>query len=755
LVTQQQEGADRKKSVDLFRLKPVENAMKRLLIANRGEIACRIARSAREHGIATIAVYTDVDAGALHLQACDDAVAIGQEAPGQRSPYLDAQALLAAAKRAGADAVHPGYGFLSERADFANAVLAAGLVWVGPPPEVMAALGRKDAAKALARRLGVPVVPGFEVATAVASALQTAARRLSEDEDAAGAQDRARRALDRDWDFATLDPQDLADADKPGGRLAKEETWHEVGASPDDVIELAEAVGYPVLVKAVAGGGGRGMRVVRACGDLLQAVALAAREALEAFGDGTLLIEKFIERGRHIEVQILADAHGKVLHLGERECSIQRRHQKLIEETPAPGVDQALRQRITDAALTLASGVGYVSAGTVEFLLDEASGHFYFLEVNTRIQVEHAVTEFVTGLDLVAWQLAIAQGLPLPMAQEDIIFDGHAIEARLCAEDPRREFAPAAGPVFLWRAPEGEGIRVDHGLHPADTVPVHYDAMVAKVVAWGADRGTAISRLVRALGRTRLLGLVNNRTFLMEILQQRDFVQGRLTTHYLEDHPIRSDGQTVDDATLVAAALWRMGGELRRRFRNNPMRPDVSVFELPQADGQVVHVALVHRGGARFGWGVARQPDPLLWQLPATESEVELVACAQAQITLADARGRVSWDVAAAHGLLALQAHGGEEVLLREATLLPLPGPTAAAVGAIVAPGAAVVTAIHVQVGETVAVDAALVTLEAMKMLTVVRAAQAGVIAEIRVRQGESVAAGAPLVEVTPSTDAV
>ncbi len=663
--------------------------MKRLLIANRGEIACRIARTARAHGITTIAVYTDVDRGALHTQVCDEALYLGEE--GHGSPYLNIGLVVDAAVRAHADAVHPGYGFLSERAEFATAVLAAGLNWVGPSPEVMAALGRKDAAKTLARALGVPTVPGFEM-TAQGLVVST-------------------------------DPDTVA----------------------PDAATAAEALGYPLLVKAVAGGGGRGMRIVRRPEELQHSLEIAAREAKEAFGDGTLLCETYVERGRHIEVQILADRHGHVLHLGERECSIQRRHQKLIEESPSPGVTAALREAMTSAAVRLAAGVGYESAGTVEFLLDEATGHFYFLEVNTRLQVEHPVTEWVTGLDLVAWQLWIAQGQPLTLHQSEISFAGHAMEARLCAEDPARDFLPQAGPVACWEPAQGEGLRVDHGLHAVDNVPLHYDAMIAKVIAWGPDRAVAIARLAKALQQTRLAGIVSNRLFLAEILQQHDFRHGHLTTHYVKDHPLSTEPPLVPDGALLAAALWRHGPGLLARFRSNPSRPDITLLQ--SGDAQF-HVALEPRGGRLFGWGISRVPDPLLWTLPGLTGEAELLEVTQDRIELLEGGRRARWLVAQGSASIYLQGLDGADFAFTEGTLLPAPKRQELPAGSVAAPGAAVVVAVHVAAGDSVEADAPLVTLEAMKMMTVVRAPAAGVVREVLAAVGDSVPAGTVLVEL-------
>ena len=657
--------------------------MHKLLIANRGEIACRIARAAKSQGLSTVAVYTDVDAHAPHVSLCDEAVLLGHEGHG-KSPYLDIARLLEVAAQTGADAVHPGYGFLAERAEFARAVVAAGLTWVGPAADTMDALGRKDGAKVLARSIGVPVVPGVE-----------------------------------------LGPN-----------------------APALTAAVAAEVGFPLLIKAVAGGGGRGMRVVRAADELDAALALAAREANEAFGDGTLLIERYIERGRHVEVQILADTHGHVIHLGERECSVQRRHQKLLEESPSPGVSPEVRARMTAAAVQLAASVGYVSAGTVEFLLDDETGHFYFLEVNTRIQVEHPVTELVTGLDLVGWQLWIARGAPLTVQQSDVVFTGHAIEARLCAEDPVANFAPQVGAILRWVPPTGDGVRVDHGLNTQDAVSVHYDAMIAKVLAWGPDRPTALARLTRALEKTQLLGLKSNLAHLRQVLTEPDFAAGRLTTRYMESHPVAPE-PAVSDAAFLAAALWRAAPALLRRFRNNPARPDVTSLET--ADAQGVYVALAHQGQGQFAYGLDKQPDPLLWQVPALSGQVAFHAADETSVSFTLQNQRQTWQIAADGALLWLHTGDGTTVTLTERSLLPQPKAAQASEGSVVAAMAAVVAQVHVAVGDVVDVDQPLITLESMKMLSVLKAPAAGVVKSVLAQAGESVAAGVVLVEVEPA----
>ncbi len=664
--------------------------IRRLLIANRGEIACRIARTARQLGIASIAVYTDVDRGALHTQVCDEALFLGNE--GHGSPYLDIAAVVQAALRAKVDAVHPGYGFLSERAEFAEAVQAAGLTWVGPPPAAMRAVGRKDAAKQLARSLGVPVVPGIEA--------------------------------------------------KDGPRQRNE------------LAETASNLQYPLLIKAAGGGGGRGMRLVREPALLAEQLELASREAKSAFGDEALLIEYFVERGRHIEVQILGDQLGHVVHLGERECSIQRRHQKIVEESPSPRVTPELRQRLTDAALTIARGVGYVGAGTVEFLLDDATGEFFFLEVNARLQVEHPVTELVTGLDLVALQLAVAEGQPLPMQQSDVQLRGHAIEVRLCAEDPHRDFVPQAGAVHLWQPPVAEHVRVDHGLKPSDHVPLHYDAMVAKVIAWAPQRSTAIARLERALADLRLWGVGHNRDYLQQILATPAFRSGQFDTRFVALHPPQPT-EPPSDMHLLAAALAHHGKGLRQRLRSNPWRPDVTLFGT-YADPPAAPSAVLLRPTptGEFAWAIDRAPDPLLARLPPltghlTQSTLVLDHRNYWEIELEVAGQRQRLTGLRVGDQLFAQHQSGAFAHLVERSLLPQARQVEAPPGSVLAPSAAVITQVWAQVGQLVEADAPLLSMEAMKMITVIRAPMAGVVAGVFAQVGDAVAAGTPLVELT------
>jgi acetyl-CoA carboxylase biotin carboxylase subunit len=445
--------------------------MRRVLIANRGEIAARIIRTCRQMGLATIAVYSDADAAAPYVQSADAAVRIGP-APAPES-YLNIGAILDAARRTDADAIHPGYGFLSENPAFADACEAAGVTFVGPPAAVIRRTGSKTAARAAVSAAGVPVVPGVTPAS----------------------------------------------------------------QSDRDVIAAALEIGTPALRKAAAGGGGRGMRIIRDRAELTDAVPAARREAQRAFADGTLYVERLVERPRHVEVQIFGDTQGHVVHLWERDCTLQRRHQKVVEEAPAPTLSSRLREAITQAAVSAARAVGYVNAGTVEFLVegDGDAARFYFLEVNTRLQVEHPVTEAITGLDLVQLQLQIASGEPLPFKQDDVVSRGHAIECRIYAEDPVR-LLPQSGRLLRYREPTGEGIRVDSGVVEGQTVTVHYDAMLAKLIAHGEDRSAALDRISNALRSYEILGLHHNIPFLRALLDRPEVRANRVHTRFIEEH---------------------------------------------------------------------------------------------------------------------------------------------------------------------------------------------------------------------------
>jgi len=471
-----------------------------LLIANRGEIACRIARTARHMGVKTIAVYSDADANAAHVAACDEALHIGPAPP--RESYLKADAIVAAAKASGADAIHPGYGFLSENAEFADACAAAGIVFVGPPAGAIRAMGLKDRAKALMAKAGVAVVPGY----------------LGEDQ------------------------------------------------APDTLSKQAGRIGYPVLIKAVAGGGGKGMRKVEAAADFAAALEGAKREAKSAFGDDRVLIEKYVTRPRHVEIQVFADSHGNAVYLFERDCSLQRRHQKVIEEAPAPGMKPAMRSLMGEAAVKAAKAVGYIGAGTVEFIADASDGlkadRFWFMEMNTRLQVEHPVTEAITGLDLVEWQLRVASGEALPKSQKDLKPDGHAVEARLYAEDPRKGFLPSVGRLEHLVLPRG--VRVDAGVRQGDEVTPFYDPMIAKVIAHAPTREAAIAALADALSTAEIVGVRTNNAFLIRALRHPDFVAGDIDTGFIARHEADLIPQATTPPEVLAAAANLVMLEARR-----------------------------------------------------------------------------------------------------------------------------------------------------------------------------------------------
>jgi acetyl-CoA carboxylase biotin carboxylase subunit len=467
---------------------------RRVLVANRGEIALRVIRACRERGLGTVAVCSDADAAALHVRMADRAERIGPPPP--RESYLDGAKVIAAAQRSGADAIHPGYGFLSENAAFAQAVVDAGLVFIGPPPAAMRAMGEKTAARRAMKTAGVPIVPGVV------------------------------DAID--------DPRELA--------------------------KIAAEAGYPVMLKAAGGGGGKGIRIVQSEAELLPAFERARSEAESSFKSSAVYLEKFLPQAHHVEIQVVADAHGRVIHLGERECSMQRRHQKVIEESPSPLVTPELRSAMGAAAVRAAAAVGYVNAGTIEFLVTDARD-FYFLEMNTRLQVEHPVTEMVTGLDLVELQLRVAAGEPLPLAQTDVAWRGHAIEARICAEVPERGFAPAIGRVSRLDLPGGPGVRLDSGLFPGLEVSVHYDSMLAKLIVHGATRAQAVERMERALSETRIAGVASNVAFLRRLVACDPFRSGRYHTKTIEQSldallapPPRAE---LVDAALVTALLHR------------------------------------------------------------------------------------------------------------------------------------------------------------------------------------------------------
>jgi len=633
----------------------------KILVANRGEIACRVMRTARTLGYRSVAVYTEPDAGSPHVAQADEALQIGS--------YLDIAAMLEAARRTGADAIHPGYGFLSERADFAQACADAGLVFIGPPAASIAAMGSKSAAKRRMLAAGVPCVPGY---------------------------------LGEQQDEATLSAE-------------------------------AMKLGYPLLVKAVAGGGGRGMRVVHRAAELAGAIASARREAESAFGDGTLMLERLITEGRHIEIQVFADARGACIHLGERDCTAQRRRQKVIEESPSPLVSPAMRAAMGADAVAAAQAVGYVGAGTVEFIVDAELKH-YFLEMNTRLQVEHPVTECVTGLDLVEWQLRIAAGEPLPLAQQDVQFQGHAIEARLYVENPYEGFRPQTGRIAWWR-PElalRPGVRIDSGVAEGGEVGPHYDAMVAKFIAHGRDRADAIRRLRAALADAPLLGIANNACFLAELLDHPDFRPARLHTASLDGWHLPAPEPSESD-WLIAAALVLMVPTPAA-----PRPASVASFDLSLRQGEQRRQWRATVGGHQLRLQAGEQVHELslLGQDAAGRWRISLDGLQRSVIALRDEQAG-SLELAAGAAVFCFQ----EPSAFPEARDLNNPAHARAPVAGLVAQ-------VLVAEGDSVAEGQALLSVEAMKMEMWLTAGRAGRVKTLHVGPRESVAAGALLVEL-------
>ena len=657
-------------------IKPI----RRLLVANRGEIARRVIRSAHEMGISTAAIYADGDVGAPFVRDADTAIALNGTTSAQT--YLSLDKVLDACRRVGADAVHPGYGFLSENAAFAKAVVNAGMRWVGPSPEAIEQMGDKLAAKRVIMEAEVPTLPAIEL--------------------------------------------------KAG----------------EDFQAAAQQIGYPVLVKASAGGGGRGMRVVESPDELDAAITGARREAGAAFGDDTLFLERWITAARHVEIQILGDTHGNVVHLFERECSIQRRHQKIIEEAPSPAVDPELRAEMGAAAVSAAKRIGYASAGTVEFLLD--GNQFWFLEVNTRLQVEHPVTEEITGLDLVREQLRIAEGEELGHGQDDLAIDGHAIEARLYAEDPTRNFLPSPGAIEVWRPAPGGLARFDSGVESGSEVSVEFDPMIAKVIAHAPTRREAAAKLARALEQTALQGLRHNRDFLVATLREPAFLAGDTTTDFIEriDPPRRRelDAQSLSDAviaaTMAAQAAHRANAKVlaafRSGWRNSMMPPERTKFR--HADDEIAVSYRSQRDGT--------------FQVTLDEDEPRTVAVFGVE------GGQVDLEIDGRRLQLAIAGtedrwliHGTDfDVDLTELPRLPLPG-LLEIKGGLTAPMPGNVLATHVQQGEEVREGQLLLILEAMKMQHRIVAPFDGNVKELHVGEGDQVDNGALLVMLEEAGD--
>ena len=663
----------------------------RLLVANRGEIACRILRTAHRLGLATVAVYSDADALARHVRLADVAVRIGPPAPAQS--YLDIEAILAAARASGAQAIHPGYGFLSENARFARACRDAGLSFVGPTPEAIEAMGSKSLAKARVRAAGIPVLPGYEG-----------------------------QRQELDW----LEAQ---------GR----------------------EVGVPLIVKPAAGGGGKGMYVVRTLQELRAALEAARRLAESSFGDGTLLIERFVPEPRHIEVQVFADAHGQCIHLGDRDCSVQRRHQKLIEEAPAPALPDALRERLHQAAIAIARAIDYRGAGTVEFLFDGTE--FYFLEMNTRLQVEHTVTEAVTGLDLVEWQLRVAAGEALPLTQSQVRISGHAIEARVCAEDPWRQFLPSAGRLQLAEWPAGDHLRVDAGFESGDTVPAVYDSLLAKVIAWAPERTAAAARLAAALERTRLAGVRTNERWLSRILRSRVFLDVQHSVALLAEHAEAfSAPEALPDAMLVLVACLisvpgRTANPWSARDGFTPNLPGAFEVTLRAAARtwritlryaeQAPRAAIIEALDVQDGEaGEARQELALAEVSCAADTVEARIATVRARARFLREADRVHLWFGAAYQLFEI-----DDPRTRIVGAAP-------DVGGLTTPLPGVIAAVHVELGQQVSRGQTLMVIEAMKMEHAISAPFDGRVARIHFALGERVPEGSELLSLSPLSDA-
>ena len=669
----------------------------KILIANRGEIACRVARTARKMGIRTVAVYSDADVRALHVSMCDEACRLGPAAP--RESYLNGEAIIVAAQAARAEAIHPGYGFLSENEAFAAAVAAAGMVFIGPPPAAIHAMGSKSESKRIMDKAGVPLVPGYH-------------------------------------------GDDQGDA-----VLARE----------------AVAIGYPVLIKASAGGGGKGMRVVERREDFDSALASARREAKSSFGDDAMLIEKYLNAPRHIEMQVFADAHGDCIHLFERDCSVQRRHQKIVEEAPAPGMTAKRRREMGAAAVAAAKAIGYVGAGTVEFIVEDASdakSPFYFMEMNTRLQVEHPVTEMITGLDLVEWQLRIAAGEPLPLAQSEIEMSGHAIEARIYAEDPERGFLPSIGRIAHLRAPEASReVRIDTGVRAGDEITRYYDPMIAKLIAHGTDRDAARRRLAAALAEYEIVGVATNVAFLQRLIAHESFAGAHIDTGLIARHhaALFPAATPPSDPILAAAALaelarLRDAAAARARLSTDRYSPwhaietwwlntrDHAIDFTFESEGAVHPVRVVATGGA-----------------------LTVSIGGRTRSASIDAEGTklaVGYDGASFRATvvpLDEERHvfcGGEARRLRLLDPLAHAAEAETHGGHLAAPMSGTVISVLVKPGDAVAKGAPLLILEAMKMEHTIAAPADGIVSAVNYATGDQVQEGADLIDLDEGTRA-
>ena len=664
----------------------------KILIANRGEIACRVAVTARRLGVRTVAVYSDADAGGRHVTFADEAVRIGP--PPARESYLQGSVIIAAARASGAQAIHPGYGFLSENEAFARAVADAGLTFIGPPPDALAAMGSKSEAKALMEAAAVPLVPGYH------------------------------------------------GADQDPALLARE----------------AQRIGYPVLIKAALGGGGKGMRIVTAPADFAELLASCRREAAASFGDDRVLVEKYLQRPRHVEVQVFADGHGNCLYLFERDCSVQRRHQKVIEEAPAPGMTEERRRAMGEAAVAAARAVGYVGAGTVEFIVD-ADGTFFFMEMNTRLQVEHPVTEMIAGHDLVEWQLRVAAGEPLPVTQEQLELRGHAIEARIYAENPDKGFLPAIGTVKSMSMPaavefrrnaddnafhDPAPVRIDSGIRAGDAISPHYDPMIAKLIVWGEDRAQALARMRAALAEFHIVGLANNVDFLARLMDNPAFVAADLDTGLIERERERlfaAEARVPED--LLAAACARVladeadaAGRRRDPFdRPSGWRLNTTyVRTLTLASAHGVHDVQLEYG--RDGWR---------YQHAGHDAPLAIAARDGSRLRLRFGQRLLSADVVRDRDDLHVFSGGRHRVQTR-VDVIAHAGEHDGTDPGLVAPMPGKVIAVHVAAGSKVAKGTPLLVMEAMKMEHTIVAPDDGTVEAVLYGAGEQVAEGAPLV---------
>ncbi|WP_445938132.1 acetyl/propionyl/methylcrotonyl-CoA carboxylase subunit alpha [Pseudomonas sp.] len=646
-------------------LKPINT----LLVANRGEIACRVMRTAKAMGIQSVAVHSAIDAKARHVREADLAVNLGGAKPADS--YLRIDALIAAAKVSGAQAIHPGYGFLSENAGFARAIEAAGLLFLGPPASAIDAMGSKSAAKALMEAAGVPLVPGYH------------------------------------------------------GEAQDVETFR----------TASNAIGYPVLLKAAAGGGGKGMKVVEVECELAEALASAQREAQSSFGDSRMLVEKYVLKPRHVEIQVFADQHGNYLYLNERDCSIQRRHQKVVEEAPAPGLSAELRRAMGEAAVKAAQAIGYVGAGTVEFLLDER-GDFFFMEMNTRLQVEHPVTELITGLDLVAWQIRVARGEALPITQDQVPLIGHAIEVRLYAEDPDNDFLPATGTLALYReANAGQGRRVDSGVSEGDEVSPFYDPMLGKLIAWGENREEARLRLLAMLKETCVGGVKTNLAFLTRVLAHPAFANAELDTGFIPRH----EAQLLPPVTELPAEFWQLAAEAFVQSEAPLQRPDDC--HSPWACNNGLRLGL----SAETDLHLACQSERQVIRLRhASASTVQL----QGEVLRVERDGLRQQHLAIRRGESLYLHYAGELRSIQRVDPIAEVEASLQHHGGLTAPMNGSIVRVLVEAGQAVEAGAALVVLEAMKMEHSIRAPHAGTVKALYCKEGEMVSEGAVLVEL-------